>query len=103
MGMSASIEGLVGTIKDIAFMDDSSVRIISMNEPLSIKNAAVGRVKSFLPDMIPDPGSSLHSSSSRIHNYQWHHSSYRQMQINEVVDFDIQNNGQQFSQANDVN
>ena len=101
--MSASTEGLVGTIKDMAFMDDTSVRIISMNEPLSIQNAAVGRVKSFLRDMIPGPGSSLHSSSSRINNYQWHHSSYRQMQINEVVDFDIQNNGQHFSRANDVN
>ena len=87
--MAASTDGLVGTIKDMAFMDDTSVRIISMNEPLSILNAAVGRFKTFRQEISPTSGSSL-PTFSRSNAFQWHHSSYGQMQINEIVDLNFQ-------------
>lgn len=90
--MAASTDGLVGTIKDMAFMDDTSVRIISMNEPLSIQNAGVGRVKTFRQEIIPISGSSLPTSSRINPSQHWHHSSYGQMYINEIVDLNFQDN-----------
>ena len=83
-------------------MDDTSVRIISMNEPLSLQNAAVGRVKTFQQEFISGSNSQLHSSSRVNLDNQWHQTSYNQIKINEIVDFDIQNK-RQFSQANAVN
>ena len=89
--MSASTSNLIGTIKDIAFMDDASVRVISMNEPLSIQNAKIGRAKNFHLDAPQLSTSSFHSSSQN-RNTQWHQKqSHLQIQIDEVVDFDIQN------------
>jgi len=41
--MAASVENLVGTILDFAFIDDVSVRIVAMNEPVSFFNTAIGR------------------------------------------------------------
>ena len=41
--MAASVENLVGTIQDFAFIDEGSVRIIFMNEPVSFLNTAIGR------------------------------------------------------------
>ena len=41
--MAASVENLVGTIQDFAFIDDVSVRIVAMNEPVSFFNTAIGR------------------------------------------------------------
>ena len=72
-------------------MDDASVRVISMNEPLSIQNAKIGRTKNFHLDVPPLSTSSFHSSSQNG-NSQWHQKqSHHQIQIDEVVDFDIQN------------
>ena len=83
--MTASTEGLIGTIKDMTFMDDNSVRIISMNEPRSIKNAEVGRIKTFQSDMFQIK-STLHSSSMIHKERQWYQSSHDQIKISEVVD-----------------
>ena len=41
--MAASVVNLVGTIRDFAFIDDLSVRIVAMNEPVSFFNSAIGR------------------------------------------------------------
>ncbi len=41
--MADSVENLVGTVKDLAFIDEISVRIVAMNEPVSFFNAAIGR------------------------------------------------------------
>ena len=41
--MAASVVNLVGTIQDFAFIDDLSVRIVAMNEPVSFFNSAIGR------------------------------------------------------------
>ena len=41
--MAASVVNLVGTIQDFAFIDDVSVRIVAMNEPVSFFNSAIGR------------------------------------------------------------
>jgi len=41
--MAASVENLVGTVQDFAFIDDVSVRIVAMNEPVSFFNTEIGR------------------------------------------------------------
>ena len=41
--MAASVENLVGTVKDFTFIDDVTVRIVAMNDPVSFFNAAIGR------------------------------------------------------------
>ena len=41
--MAASVENLVRTIQDFAFIDDVSVCVVSMNEPVSFFNTAIGR------------------------------------------------------------
>jgi len=43
--MAASVEGFIGSIQDFAFIDEVSVRIVAMNEPVSFFNAAIGREK----------------------------------------------------------
>ena len=74
--MAASTDGLIGTIKDMTFMDDNSVRIISMNDPRSIKNAEVGRIKYFKAERT--------SAKS-----QFQATSQKQIRISEVVDLNI--------------
>jgi len=71
--MAASTDGLIGTIKDMTFMDDNSVRIISMNDPRSIKNAEVGRIKYF-------------KAESNTAKSQFQTTSQKQIRISEVVD-----------------
>ena len=41
--MAATVTSLIGTIQDFAFIDDVSVRIVAMNEPVSFFNSAIGR------------------------------------------------------------
>ena len=41
--MAASVENFVGTIQDFAFIDDLTVRVVAMNEPVSFFNVAIGR------------------------------------------------------------
>ena len=41
--MATSVANLIGTIQDFAFIDDVSVRIVAMNEPVSFFNSAIGR------------------------------------------------------------
>ena len=42
---AASVENFVGTIQDFAFIDDLTVRVVAMNEPVSFFNVAIGREK----------------------------------------------------------
>ena len=41
--LAASAENFVGTIQDFAFIDDLTVRVVAMNEPVSFFNVAIGR------------------------------------------------------------
>ena len=41
--LAASVQNFVGTIQDFAFIDDLTVRVVAMNEPVSFFNVAIGR------------------------------------------------------------
>ena len=41
--MAASVNSLIGTIQDFLFIDDTTVRVVALNEPLSFFNVAIGR------------------------------------------------------------
>lgn len=41
--MLPSADNFVGSIRDLAFIDEVSVRIVAMNEPVSFFNVAIGR------------------------------------------------------------
>jgi len=43
--MAASVNNYVGSIQDFAFIDDITVRVVAMNEPISFFNSAIGRNK----------------------------------------------------------
>lgn len=53
--MVGSTNGFVGTLGDVVFIDEKNVRMIDMNEPLSLEKAQVGR-EMFFPklEIVPD-------------------------------------------------
>jgi hypothetical protein len=72
-GSTGSVNGFVGTISDLAFIDDVSVRVIAMNEPVAIERAHVGR-EMYFPSMDWEPSFVVHESSwkSAQRNVQSH-------------------------------
>jgi len=43
LGMLDTIDNMVGTIRDVAFLDEVSVRVVAMNEPVAFFNVNIGR------------------------------------------------------------
>ena len=43
--MAASVNSFIGTIQDFLFIDDTTVRVVALNEPLSFFNVAIGRAQ----------------------------------------------------------
>lgn len=43
MQMAASAENYIGTLQDFLFIDEVTVRVVAMNEPVSFFNVAIGR------------------------------------------------------------
>ena len=41
--LAASVNNFIGTIQDFLFIDDTTVRVVAMNEPVSFFNVAIGR------------------------------------------------------------
>ena len=41
--MAATAENFIGTLQDFIFIDDVTVRVVAMNEPVSFFNVAIGR------------------------------------------------------------
>ena len=43
MQLAASAENYIGTLQDFLFIDEVTVRVVAMNEPVSFFNVAIGR------------------------------------------------------------
>ena len=43
LGMLPTTDNYVGALRDLAFIDEVSVRVVAMNEPVSVYNVAIGR------------------------------------------------------------
>ncbi|QQP35882.1 Laminin subunit alpha1like, partial [Caligus rogercresseyi] len=68
--MSKSLNGFNGLLKDIVFIDDLSVRVVSMTNPVSFSNAGIGRDNRYNK---PAADSLIFSSSVTIMRHSLHH------------------------------